>query len=78
MDGAAETEKAQIVVRAGDRLIVEEHTARVDAALEARALASAVAGAALVVRLTLGGKVVRVVALGPGRAAFQPETAVRP
>ena len=37
---AAEKEKARIVVHAGDRLIVEEHTARADATLEARALAS--------------------------------------
>jgi hypothetical protein len=75
---AAETEKAQIVIRAGDRLIVEEHTVQIDAAFEARALASAAAGAALDVRLTLGGKVVRVVALGPGRAAFHEETGRRP
>jgi hypothetical protein len=74
----AEAEKAQMVVHAGDLLIVEEHTARVDAVLEARALASAVAGAVLDVRLTLGGKVVRAVAIGPGRAAFQDETGGRP
>jgi len=74
----AETEKAPIVIRAGDRLIVEEHTARVDAAFEARALAPAVAGAALNVRLTLGGKVMRVVAIGPGSAVLQEETGRRP
>ena len=36
------------------------------------------AGSALEVRLAIGGRVVRAVALGPGRAAFQPETGVRP
>jgi hypothetical protein len=66
------------VIRAGDRLVVEEHTARADAALEARALASAAAGAVFDARLSIGGKVVRVVALGPGRAAFQPEQGGRP
>lgn len=61
------------VIRAGDRLIVEEHTARVDAVLEARALTPAAPGAALDVRLTIGGHVVRAIALGPGRAALQGE-----
>ena len=63
----------QPVIRAGDRLIVEEHTALADAVLEARALTPAAQGSALNVRLTIGGKVVRAVALGPGRAALQPE-----
>jgi hypothetical protein len=65
-------------IRAGDRLIVEEHTARVDAVLEARALNPAAPGAAFDVRLTIGGHVVRAIALGPGRAALQPEAGVRP
>jgi hypothetical protein len=78
--GASALEQARLhpVIRAGDRLVVEEHTARVDAALEARALASAAAGAVFDARLSIGGKVVRVVALGPGRAAFQPEQGERP
>ncbi|MFY9853316.1 MAG: hypothetical protein WAK26_05510 [Terracidiphilus sp.] len=66
------------VIRSGDRLIVEEHTAIVDAVLEARALRPATSGAALDVRLTIGGRVVRVVALGPGRAALPTETGERP
>ena len=66
------------VIRAGDRLVVEEHTARVDAVLEARALGAAAAGEAFDARLTIGGLVERVVALGPGRAALQPETGVQP
>jgi hypothetical protein len=76
---AGETGEAvfQPVIRAGDRLIVEEHTARVDAVLEARALNPAAAGAALDVRLTIGGNVVRAVALGPGRAALQPGAGAR-
>lgn len=66
------------VIRSGDPLIVEEHTARVDAVLQARALSPAAVGSALNARLTIGGNVVRAVALGPGRAALQPETGVRP
>jgi hypothetical protein len=69
--GQAHQVQAIPVIHAGDRLIVEEHTAVVDAVLEARALNPATAGAPLSVRLTIGGGVVRVVALGPGRAALQ-------
>jgi hypothetical protein len=72
--GAEEEARLGPVIRPGDRLIVEEHTARVDAVLEARALSSAAPGAAFKARLTMGGKVVRAVALGPGHAALQPET----
>jgi hypothetical protein len=66
------------IIRAGDRLIVEEHTARVDVVLEARAMNPAAPGAAFDVRLTIGGNVVRAVALAPGRAALQPMTGIRP
>jgi hypothetical protein len=61
------------VIRAGDALIVEEHSAVVDARLEAIALGSAARGSAFKARLRIGGKVVRVVALAPGRAIFAPE-----
>lgn len=66
------------IIHAGDRLIVEEHTAVVDAVLEARALNPAAQGSTLEVRLTIGGNVVRAVALAPGRAALQPQTGERP
>jgi len=77
---AEQTREAQSlpVIRTGDRLIIEEHTARVDAVLEARALNPAAAGASLDVRLTIGGNVVRAIAMGPGRATLQPKTGVRP
>jgi hypothetical protein len=52
------------VIRAGDRLIVEEDTAMNPAA----------AGSVLNVRLAIGGRVMRAVALAPGRAALEPET----
>jgi hypothetical protein len=61
------------VIHAGDRLVVEENTAVIEARLEAVALGPAVVGSPLDVRLKIGGKVVRAVALGPGRAAFLAE-----
>lgn len=66
------------VIRLGDRLVIEEHTAVIDAVLEARALDTAARGSTLDVRLTIGGKVMRAVALGPGRAELQPESGVWP
>jgi hypothetical protein len=61
------------VIRSGDRVIVEEHTDVADARLEARALKPAAVGTVFEARLMIGGRVVRVVALGPGRAVFEPE-----
>jgi hypothetical protein len=58
------------VIRSGDRLVVEENSALVEARLEAVALGPAAEGAEFKVRLEIGGKVVQAVALGPGRAAF--------
>jgi len=66
------------VIRTGDALTVEEHTAVVDARLEAVALQPAVRGAPFKARLKIGGKVVRVVAVSPGRADFAPESEVGP
>ena len=66
------------VIRTGDLLIVEENTPLVEARLEAVALSPAQPGSAFNVRLVAGGKVVRAVALGQGRAVFAPEKAIRP
>ena len=66
------------VLRAGDRIIVEENSPVVESRLEAVALSPAVIGSALNVRLSIGGKVVRAVALGPGRAMLQPGAEARP
>jgi hypothetical protein len=70
----AALEALKPVILAGDRLVVEEETPVVDARLEATALGPAPAGAALNVRLEIGGKVMRAIALGPGRARFAYET----
>jgi hypothetical protein len=66
------------VIHAGEHLVVEEHTAVADAYLEAQAMNPAAPGATFAARLAIGGRVVRAIALGPGRAALQPEAEVRP
>ena len=65
------------VIHAGDTVTVEEKTAVVDAHLEAVALGPAAKGSSFEVRLKIGGKVLRAVALGPGQAAIQGETEAR-
>jgi hypothetical protein len=62
----------RLVIRAGDKLIVEEHSAVVDARLEGTALGPAIGGAFLKVRLSIGGKVVRAKAVGPALAVLLP------
>jgi hypothetical protein len=61
-------EKASPVIRSGDRVVVEENSVAVEARLEAVALASAIEGAEFRVRLAIGGHILRVVAIAPGRA----------
>jgi hypothetical protein len=69
----------RIVVRAGDRLVVEEHTARFNAWFEASALGSASAGSTLNARLKLSGKIVRVLVTSLGSATLlAPVAEVRP
>lgn len=75
----ATAEVAQIpVIRSGDRLIVERSTAIVEERLEAVALGPAVTGASFDVRMVIGGKVFRAVALGPGRATFDSRAGGQP
>ena len=66
------------MIHAGDKLIVEEHTAVVEARLEAVALGPAAQGAVFKARLKIGGKVVRAVAVSAGHAVFAPEEAAQP
>jgi hypothetical protein len=56
----------RLLIREGDRVVVEEHARAFDARLEAVALESAFAGSRVKVRLKLGGKTVDAVAKGPG------------
>jgi hypothetical protein len=60
------------VIRMGDAVQVEEHSAVVDASLQAVALSSAVPGGTLRVRLRIGGRMLKTRALGPGRAVLEP------
>jgi hypothetical protein len=66
------------VIHSGDALVLEESTPLVEARLEARALGPAICGGEFNARLAVGGKVVRAVALGKGRAAFVSQTGTRP
>jgi hypothetical protein len=70
--GPSPAEKAPII-RAGDRVLVEENTAVAEARLEAVALGPARQGSPFNVRLIMGGKVLRVLAAGPGRAVLEKE-----
>ncbi len=66
------------VIRAGDVVILEEHTPAVDIRLEAIALVPARIAAVLRVRLKLGGRIVRAIASGPGRATLAPDSEAWP
>jgi hypothetical protein len=66
------------VIRAGDRLVIEEDTPVVEARLAAIALGPAAAGSVLNVRLEIGGKVVRALAVGPGQAVFADQIGGQP
>lgn len=59
------------VIRAGDRIVVEEETAVSEARLEATALTSAPGGGVLRARIAIGGRVVTVHAIAAGRAALE-------
>jgi hypothetical protein len=61
------------IIRAGDRVMVEENTSVAEARLEAVALSPAWPGSLFTVRLTIGGSVLRALAAGPGRAVLQQE-----
>jgi hypothetical protein len=59
------------IIHPGDPVLVEEHSAVVDAVLEAVALGPAVEGGLFPARLKVGGRVLRVAAVAPGRAELR-------
>ena len=61
------------VIRAGDRILLESHSTRIDTWLEAVALEPARLGSLLRARLLSSGRTVRAVASGPGRASLAAE-----
>jgi hypothetical protein len=76
--GMLETGSAPVLIHAGDHLIVEEHNRMVDAVFEAVALAPAREGESFRVRLSIVGRVVKVIAIAPGRAILALDSGVRP
>jgi hypothetical protein len=64
-------------IHVGDKIVVEEHTAEADISLEAVAMEPAGMGSPFQARLKIGGKVVRAVALAPGRATLAPAAEVK-
>ena len=70
--------RSLIRIHAGDRLTIEEHTPVADSALAAVALGQAREGEEFAVRLEIGGRVLKAVAEGPGRARLAGESGERP
>jgi uncharacterized Zn-binding protein involved in type VI secretion len=69
---------AKPIIRAGDPLSIEQHSAVADVQLTAVALGPAAAGSTLNVRLVIGGRVVRAIAVGPGHVLFAPAVEGQP
>jgi|GEM_PF-4466060 len=63
----------KLLIHAGDRIVVEEHTAIVDARLTAIALTSAAEGEKLQARMVIGGGVVTVRVVSAAVAEFATE-----
>lgn len=61
------------VIRAGDRIIIEQHSAILDSTLAAIALGPARLGAQFDARLVVGGKHLHAIALASGRAIIASE-----
>ena len=61
---------AEIVIRAGETLIVVEDTKAAHVELAATALGNARRGEVISARLRTGGKLVKMIATGPGRAVL--------
>ena len=66
------------ILRGGDPIVIEEDSPVVHLRLAGVALEPACAGQSLEARLEVGGKAVRVVALGPGRARLAAIPGAKP
>lgn len=78
VDAKSEKTASSLVIHVGDRVVLEEHTTVVESYFDAVALGPAVAGATLDLRLKIKGKVVRAVAIAPGKAVLDPFREERP
>lgn len=58
-------------IRRGERVLVEEHSGVAEAVWEATAMEPAQTGSELLVRLKIGGRIIRAVAVAPGRAVVR-------
>lgn len=67
-----------VIVRGGERVIVEQQTKELQARFEAVALGPARSGEVLDVRLRINGRKMRVVALAPGRVLLRSFAEQRP
>ena len=72
------TAPPRLAVRGGESLAVEDQSPMVETHLEAVALGPAALGETLLARLRPGGHVVRVIALGAGRARLAAVSLVQP
>ncbi len=72
-DSTSEAAPKTLLIHAGDRIVVEEHSAVADARLTAIALTSAAKGETLRARMTIGGGVVMVRAVATANAEYDPE-----
>ena len=70
----AHSEAPLPVIRSGERVVLEGHSAVADVRLEASAIGPARMGESIQVRMTIGGRIVKAVALGPGHAVVQEAT----
>lgn len=73
--GAAFSHPRPAVIRAGDRIVLVEHSAIADARLAAFALTSAAKGETLRARIAIGGGIVLARAAGKGVAELGPPEA---
>jgi hypothetical protein len=69
-------QKPAPIIRSGDSVIVREESAISDARLEAIALQPAATGEVLIVRLKLGGHLLRAIAAAPGNALLADKQGV--
>jgi len=67
-----------VVIRTGDRLAVEDRFPNGRGEFDAIALDRATEGSQFRVRLNVNGKIIRVMAVGPGRATIAREAEVAP
>ena len=72
-DSIAAARLPPVVIHAGERVVVEEHTGKRDIRMEGTAMGSAAAGDSIKIRLRIGGRVMTGVAVESGRVRLDLE-----